>query len=341
MKTNHCSIAGAGNPADARSTSDVVRSTRAGAGRRRTVPGVLALVLVVPLVTACISDKMVADTSFSAARRASRGIETLHDFEAAEKMSYSGLAQLESLHVLSPDNTDGLFLLVKAWTGVGQAFIEDEYEEALVRGDDETAEYHRMRARAAFERAKAYGLELIAVRASGFATATKNAATLEAWLREHYTDKELAPELLWTGAAWLGRVGAEPENAAAVADLWIGVGLLEHSVRLDDTVEYGLAHVILGAYHARAAIAELDESKREFDRALAINGGKYLVTQLQMADRYYCQKHDQAGYERSLQAVLDAVDPLPEARLANTVAKRFARRHLLKKVFQEECGFGL
>ena len=217
----------------------------------------------------------------------------------------------------------------------------DEYEQALERGDEATAQYVRLRARAAFERAKQFGLRLVAQRADGFEGAVRNAKTLRAWLIDNYDDEELAPELLWLGVAWLGRVQADSENSEAIADLWVGVTVIEHVVRLDETVEHGLAHVILGAYHARAVIAELEESKQHFDRALALNGGKYLVTQLQLAQRYYCQKHDKAGYEKALREVLDAPDPLPEARLANTVAKRFARRYLGNKLWQEECGFGL
>jgi hypothetical protein len=60
-----------------------------------------------------------------------------------------------------------------------------------------------------------------------------------------------------------------------------------------------------------------------------------------MAQRYYCIMHDKAGYDRSLAAVLDARDPLPEARLANTVAKHFAARYQSNRLWQEECGFGL
>lgn len=289
----------------------------------------------------CISNRMVADTSFSVARAASIGVETVHDFEAAEKMAYSGLAQLESLHVLSPQNSDGLFLLVRAWTGVGQAFILDEYEQAVERHDEATADYHRLRARAAFERAKQYGIELLTTHADGFQTATRNQRTLNAWLAEHFRDRDSAPDLLWIGAAWLGRVGTDTENSGTIGDLWIGVSLVEHAARLDDGVEHGLAHVILGAYHARAIIGELDEAKEHFDRALAINGGKYLPTELQMAQRYYCLKHDKAGYDKALATILAAGDPLPEARLANTVAKRFADRYQRNKLWQEECGFGL
>jgi tetratricopeptide (TPR) repeat protein len=291
--------------------------------------------------TGCISNKMVADTSFTVGRAASVGVETVQDFEAGEKMAYSGLAQLESLHVLSPRNVDGLYLLVRTWTGIGQGFIMDEYEQALERGDQNAADYARLRARAAFERAKEFGIQLLAIRAEGFQGATRNVKTLEAWLMRNFDDKEYAPELLWLGAAWLGRIGADSENSAIIADLWIGVSLIEHVARLDETIEHGLAHVILGAYHARAVIGEIEEAKQHFDRALAINGGKYLVTQLQMAQRYYCLKHDKVGYDKALAEVLDAPDPLPEARLANTVAKRFARRWVGNKLWQEECGFGL
>jgi hypothetical protein len=217
----------------------------------------------------------------------------------------------------------------------------DEYERALERDDERAAQYQLLRARAAFERAKQFGLILVALRADGFEGATKTNATLRAWLEQHFDDSELAPELLWLGAAWLGRIQADSTSSEAIADLWVGVELIRHSVRLDETIEFGLGHVVLGAYHARAAIGELEESKRQFDRALQINGGKYLATQLQQAQRYYCQKHDKASYDRALAEVLEAVDPLPAARLANTVAKRFARRYRENKRWQAECGFGL
>jgi hypothetical protein len=308
---------------------------------RASIAAGLALCSTLVTVTGCISNKMVADTSFSVARAASVGVETVHDFEAAEKMAYSGLAQLESLHVLSPENVDGLYLLVRAWTGVGQAFILNDYEEALERRDDRMADYHRLRARAAFERAKQFGVQLLSIRAKGFNEATRNQKTLNAWLLAHFDDVEYAPDLLWLGAAWLGRVGTDTENSATIGDLWIGVGLVEQAARLDERLEHGLAHVILGAYHARAIIGELGEAKQHFDRALAINGGKYLPTQLQMAQRYYCVTHDKAGYDGALAAIMAVPDPLPEARLANTVAKHFAERYQGNKLWQEECGFGL
>ena len=45
-------------------------------------------------------------------------------------------------------------------------------------------------------------------------------------------------------------------------------------VDLDETYMYGTGRVILGAYHARSTMAELDDAKKNFERALELNGGK-------------------------------------------------------------------
>jgi len=72
---------------------------------------------------------------------------------------------------------------------------------------------------------------------------------------------------------------------------------------------------------------------------MKINGGKFLPTQLNYASRYYCMKSDRPNYQRLLNEVLAAGDPIPEARLQNLIAKRRARRYLDNKIFQEDCGF--
>jgi hypothetical protein len=244
---------------------------------------------------------------------------------------------------LRPKNEDGLFLLTKAWCGVGQAFVLDDYELALEQDDELDAEYHRLRARAAFLRAKIYGLQLVDLRAPGFAQSSTKQDRLRAWLQQNYTEPELAPELLWLGIAWLSHVSVDTENSATISELWIGVELVEHVTRLDETVDYGMAHTILGGYHARSVIAEaeLQESRAHFDRALAISGGRYLPVQLTLATRYYCVKQDKQIYERVLKQILAAEDPLPQARLANVIAKRRARRYLGNRIWQEDCGFRL
>jgi tetratricopeptide (TPR) repeat protein len=284
---------------------------------------------------------MLLNGQIKGTRDGSAAVNTLHDWEIARSVAQAGLGQLEGMHKLAPDNTDALFMLTKSWAGASFGFTEDDYEEAYEKGDDVMAEYHLARARAGYLRARDYGVELLGHTAEGFDEAKKNRDVFIKWLNDNFTDKDQAEDLLWVGYAWVGHVSASKDIPEIVAELWVGVEMVKRSVALDDTVQYGTGHTILGAYHARTAMAELDESKAEFDKALAINGGKFLPTKLNLAQRYYCMHGDKELYVKTLNEIIAAGDDLPEARLSNVIAKRRARRYLGNKIWQEECGFRL
>ena len=308
--------------------------------KRFARPGLIALCVWLSIGSAGCLRNVVVDETFAAARRASKQAETLQDFETARTTTYAGVGQLEGLLWLRPHNETGLFMLTKAWVGLGQAFVLDDYEVALERDDESEAEYHQLRARAAFKRAKIYGLRLLDMQASGFEQAATKQDKLRAWLKANIDDPEFAEPLLWLGIAWLSYVSVDTENAESIAGLWVGVELVEHVLRLDERVEHGMAHAVLGGYHARL-MGEVEEAKPHFDRALAISGGRYLPIHLTLATRYHCTRHDGKSYEQVLRQIVAAGDPMPEARLANLIAQRKARRYLLHRVFREECGFEL
>lgn len=289
--------------------------------------------------TGCIK-KALLDGQIKGTRDGSAAVNTLHDYETARAVAQAGVGQLEGMHFLAPENTDALFLLTRSWSGLSFGFIEDDYEIAYEAGDELAAAYHQKRARAGFDRAVFYGLELLSHTADGFEEARRNADTIRSWLVENFTESEQAEDLLWVGFAWISRVSAAKDDAALVGELYIGAELIKRSVELDERVQYATGHTILGAYHARTAQAELDDSKKHFDRALEINEGKLLSTKLNYATRYHCAKRDKVAHDKLLHEVLAAEDPLPEARLPNVISKRRARRYLGHKVWQENCGFG-
>lgn len=280
---------------------------------------------------------MLFEDAMQWTREASDVVQTMHDFEAAEEAAYGSMGMLEGLHKLVPDDEDGLILLTRAWSGIAFAFMDDEREDALDHKDEQLAAYHEARARQAFKRARFYGTELVDLRAKGFKEAQKNAATLRAWLQENYTDKDRAEELLWLAFSIVGRVGFDLDNPETVAELWIGIELAEHSLRLNETLEYGTGHTMIGA--AQAGLQDYAGAKKHFDRALELSGGKVLTAQVTMAQRYYCPKRDKKMYFEMLNQVLASPDPLPEQRLSNTIAKRRARRYLGNKYWQEDCAF--
>ncbi len=286
--------------------------------------------------TGCIK-KMLLDGQIKGTRQGSSAVDTLQDYEVANAVAFAGLGQIEGMHKLAPDNTDALFMLTKSWAGASFAFIEDQYEQYYEKGDDVMSQYELLRARAGYERAIFYGLELLSHDAKGFKEAKRNQATIHKWLHDNFTDKDQAEELLWTGYAWVGNVGVSKDVPAVVGELYVGVEMIKRSVELDETIDHAMGHTILGAYYA--SFKEFDKSKAEFDRALQLTGGKILTVQLNYATRYYCAKSDKANYMKMLNDILAAGDPMPSARLQNVIAKRRARRYLGNKIWQEECGF--
>jgi hypothetical protein len=288
------------------------------------------------LATPSCLKRMALDTQIEAARDARQAVATLHDYEIAREVTLSGLGQLEMLHRLAPDNDDALFLLLQAWTGAASGFIEDELEAALDSEQPELAEYHRQRAQAAYARALHYGLLLLDRRATGFDAVRGNADQLEQWLESEFDEQDAAELLLWLGQAWLGRVGVARDNAAIVAERYVGVALLEQSVTLAPDHSYGLARTILAGY--RAASGDIERGRTELEQVRAVHQGRYLPWHL-VAARVSCDAGDEAAWRATLEAIVAARDPLPEARLQNVIAMRRARRYLTGSRWRDECGF--
>jgi hypothetical protein len=292
----------------------------------------------------CIK-KILVDGQIQSTRNASSSADTIADYEVARTAAEFGIAQFEGMHALSPDNADGLFLLMKTWTGYGTAFAEDDMQVAQDAGNDDLADYHRKRARMAYDRAIFYGLQLIGQTDGGFEKAKVNQQTLEAWLKKNFTSKDDAVNLLWTGTAWLSRAGLmagdDEEGPGFVSELYVAVALLERAVALDPAAEHYQGLLALAAYHARSNMAEVDEAKKLLDEASAKTQGKDLLVPLFYAVRYACAKGDATLYTAELNKVLTAQDPDPDQRLENAVAKRQAKRWMGKRRAKDTCGIDL
>jgi hypothetical protein len=301
-----------------------------------------SLAAVLSLSSAGCVKQMLTNGQISATREASSALDTIGDYELARSAAQNGLVQFEGMHQLAPTNEDALFMLAKGWAGYGYGFLEDELEAAEDAGDDAMADYQRKRARMAYDRAIFYGMSLLTARADGFDQAKKNEQTLTKWLTDHFGSKEDAGNLFWTGYAWMSRVnvmkGDDNEGPAFIAELYVGVAMVERAVAIDPTYEHYSGVVTLAAYHARTAMAELDQSKQLFDTALAKTDGKTLLVPLNYAERYACMKGDAGLYKDMLNRVLAAPDPDPQQRLTNAIAKRRAKRWLGKKRAKDACG---
>jgi hypothetical protein len=305
----------------------------------------LPLVAALSLGAAGCIKSALTNGQISATRQASGALDTIGDYELARSAAQAGLVQFEGMHQLAPDNPDALFMLTKGWVGYGYGFIEDELAAAEDRGDDDMADYERQRARMAYDRAVFYGLQLLAQKADGFEQAKKNEALLTRWLEDNFTSEEDAEDLFWTGYGWMARVnlmkGDDDEGPAFIAELYVGVAMVQRAVEIDPSLEHYSGLVALAAYHARSNVAELDQAKQLLDTALAKTQGKDLMVQFAYATKYACMKGDAKLYESMLNQVLSAQDPDPAQRLENAMAKREARRWMGKRRVKEQCGIDL
>src|SRR5690349_16735448 len=133
--------------------------------------------------TGCIK-KTLLNGQIESTRKASAAIDTLSDYEVANGVAFAGLAQFEGMHYLAPENENALFLLTKGWAGATFGFIEDQMEQAE---DAEGTEgplykYQQARAKAGYDRAIYYGVQLLETKNVGFKNARKNDATIKEWL---------------------------------------------------------------------------------------------------------------------------------------------------------------
>jgi hypothetical protein len=286
--------------------------------------------------------KILTDGQITATRQASSSFDTIGDVDLARSAAEASFGQFEGMHALAPYNPDALFLLTKTWTGYGAGFVVDEIETAQDANNDALEEYQRKRARMAFDRAVFYGLELVGQTAEGFDLAKKNAQSLAKWLADNFKSKDDAPNLLWTGVAWLSRVdvmkGDENEGPAFIADVYIGVAMIERAVALDPSVDHYTGLIALASYHARNGMAEPDQAKQLLDEALAKTQGRDLLVQVAYATTYACVKGDGPLYSKMLNTVMTAQDPDPYQRLENALSKRRAKRWLAKKRAKDSCG---
>jgi hypothetical protein len=296
-----------------------------------------ALLLAACLLgTGCI-ETILTNGEIASTREAAKSFDTLGDYELAKVSTQAGLAQFEGMHKIAPDNEDALFMLVQGWGGYAWGFVEDEMEEAQLEGRDAAAEYHKKRAKMAYDRAVFYGLELLSHKDKGFEKAKKNEMTLATWLKEHFDSKDDAENLFWVAYAWMSRVNLLQDDPAMVADLYIGVDMMQRAFELEPTYYASSPMVAMGAYHGRTADAEVKEARALFEQALKNTKRGALTTQLTYA-QFACTVADKKLYDKLVDEIIAADDPDPNQRLNNTIAKRRASRMKLPKK-TADCGF--
>ncbi len=133
------------------------------------------------------------------------------------------------------------------------------------------------------------------------------------------------------GAAWAGWVNAHSEDWNARADLPKIEALMQRIVELDESYQWGRAHLYLGVMNSQLPPSlggKPGRAREHFEKAIALSEGRDLIGKVEFARRYARLVFDQGLHDRLLQEVLDADPVVPDLTLSNVIAQEEASQLL-------------
>lgn len=289
--------------------------------RHRWAVGVFCILAV----GGCDIAKFTADSTAGVFARAAPAFESYWDYELAGEAIPATIVQLEGIARVVPDNDAILAQLSQAYVAYAYGWIEADAEALEFEGNYDEADAQRKRARTMYLRAIDLTRHRIRLRNEDIDIAVKGSVEdLEAWLYGAFVEKEDADVLLWHGYAWGSYINTAKDDMEAIADLAYAKAFVARSIELDPDFYNAAGYTFMGVATASEMAADMDQAKVYFEKALATTERRALQTQLNMARHYAVKQGDRTLFDALLTEVLDAHDPLPEARLANTMARERA-----------------
>jgi tetratricopeptide (TPR) repeat protein len=237
------------------------------------------------------------------------------DLQLAHEALGSNLKLIEAMIKSDPENEQFLTFAAQGYNAYALAFCEDDSVE---------------RARVFYLRAKDYGMRVLMKNEKFKETLDGDITAFREAVKTF--GKDDVPAIFWTAFSWGSYVNITRTDVAGLADLSKVQALIEFVAEKDPAFYHGGAYLFLGVIEGttpRSLGGNPDKAKEYFEKCLAVNGGKFLMTQLYYARTYAVAIQDQPLFESLLKKVEDASpDIFPEARLANIIAKKKARKLL-------------
>lgn len=293
--------------------------------RFRSALGVLCILAL----GGCDVAKFTAESTVGLFGRAAPAFESYWDYDLAGEAVPATIVQLEGILRIVPDNDSILAQLSQAYMGYAYGWVEADVEELEFEGEYEEADVQRARTRTMYLRALDLTRDRIRLRNPDVDAAVEGTVEdLETWLHEAFVDEQDAEVLLWHGYAWGSYINSAKDDMEAVADLAYAKAFVERSIELDPDYYHAAGYTFMGVATASEMAADLDEAKVYFEKALDRTERRALLTQVNMARFYAVKTGNRELFDTLLTEVMDAQDPLPEARLANRMARQRAAMYI-------------
>ncbi|MFO1518255.1 MAG: TRAP transporter TatT component family protein [bacterium] len=297
----------------------------------RFFAGLSSLLVFTLATSACGIKKTASSVTAQVMKDAIPSVEEEDDIAYANQASITTLKTLEGLQRVNPNDPTILFMLARSFGSYTFAFVENDILEA--KGVNEA--YEKLatdRAKRFYGRGKKYGLMLLS-KNHAFKKAMDGSLDDFKKALNSFTKKDV-PALFWTAFNWGSLINFSKDSPEAIAELPRIEAMMKRVEALDDKYYYGGPHLFFGAFYAarpKMLGGQPEEAKKEFDEAIDITQGKFLMSKVMKAQYYAVQTQDKPLFVSILKEVVDA-DPsaLPSQRLGNELAKRRAEV-LLKK----------
>ena len=294
-----------------------------------------ALALVAALALGgCDLGQFTVNTTAKVLVRAQPSIKMESDYELAARAIPGTLKTVEGFWVVDPGNDKLIKILAEGYCQYGVGFVEDEWEQAMIRKDFDTAQYHSTRATKMFLRCMNYALMTLGKKwQDGLFGDTESVNKLIAG-----AGGGQRTALMWAAVGLGSMINHNKDNVELIAQAPTAKAMLLRVVELDskhepkDKALAALPHIALGLlYTASGAQLGGNAAKAEehFKRAMAITENRFLLARVNYAKRVGVMTQNRELFHDELVKVLQT-DPAiwPEQRLANEIAHRRARRYL-------------
>jgi hypothetical protein len=294
----------------------------------------IALAAILTTSTACDLTKVAVGSTSKVLQRGQPAMKQEADYEMAARAIPASLKTVEAFHMVDPTNERLTRILAEGYCQYATGFIEDEWEQASLARNFDSADYHSQRATKAFLRCMGYGLEML-----GGDWKKSLHGDLDSFLAKvGKAGKDQRDGMLWVAIGLAGAINQNKDDIVMVAQLPRSRAMLERIVELDENdssrdpalralPHIGLASMAVAMSRAMGGKPELGQ--QHFERAMELTGNRFLLAKVYYARRYAVAVQDRALYRKALVEVLQT-DPAiwPDQRLANEIAHRRARRYL-------------
>lgn len=139
------------------------------------------------------------------------------------------------------------------------------------------------------------------------------------------------PFIYSLASVWTSYIQLTSGDYNSIAELARVELLMKHIASIDETYEYGMPHVYLGALNSLIPPAlggKPEVAKAYFEKAISVAEGKNLIAKVQYAEKYARLVFDQQLHDKLLNEVLEADSHVDGLTLQNEYAKTEAARLL-------------